>query len=194
MGKHVSGLAAVIGGLGILGMIAILTFLFGDNIVGRAYDSLVPGDPPAEALPEPPPVRVEPEPGPAVAESGRKGGSDLLDALCRAGRMTLTFPVKDKDSPRYKRRAGTQIVAVPACLEEDGTFRTRVESEPSFDREGIVAGDRLQFQYRYLDSQGLVDCRVVALRKDKRISGSIACETGAEAMEARKVRVEIAGG
>lgn len=196
MGKHVSALAAVVGGLGILGVIAILTFLFGDNIVGRAYESLVPDEPPAKAPPPagpPPPARVEPRP--SAEAPAANGGSDLLDSLCRAGRMTLTFPVKDKDAPRYRRRAGTQIVAVPDCSKADATFRTRVESEPSWEREGIVAGDRLQFQYRYLDAQGLVDCRVVAERKDKRIAGSIACEAGSgEAMEARKVRVEIAGG
>jgi hypothetical protein len=197
MGKHVSGLAAVIGGLGILGIIAVLTFLFGDNIVGRAYDSLVSGGQPAESPPsaEPLPVRVEPEQRPPVPEPSEKTGSELLESLCGAGRMTLTFPVKDKDAPRYKRRAGTQIVAVPTCLKEDGIFRTRVESESTYDREGIVAGNRLQFQYRYLDAQGLVDCRVVAERKESRIGGSISCETPSdEAMDARKVRVEIAEG
>jgi hypothetical protein len=191
MRKYFSRAGAAIVGLGLLGGVTLLDFLFGDAVLIRAYQSMAGSETIVPPRPdEPESKQTEPVVPVDPPVESLKTGSELLDRICGAGRMTLNFPVRKKDPARYKRRAGTQIVAVPACYEHDKTFGTRVESG-GWSGEGIVAGRRLEFRYRFSDSEGIADCRVVAEDSGSRLKGSISCESSSDAMDPREVEVEI---
>jgi hypothetical protein len=176
---------AAIAGVGLIGTIALLTFLFGDNVLGRTYSffsrsqsSTHHAEQDRSRATHIDPEPQSPEPTPA---STPKRTSGLLSKICSAKRLSVTFPMRRSDPRRYQRRAGVQIVDIPNCAENDGFY----------DGKGIVAGTRLEFKYRYTDAGAIVDCRVVAVEAGPRIDGSVACESSFDAMDVRHASVEI---
>lgn len=179
-------------GLGAL-VVGLLVFLFGDNIVGRIWSP--------DARPVPP--RTEPieangsldaaqeniaASAPAPPSSSAVTGPRLIDQICGARALAVTFATRGSDPRRYRRRAGTTIVPISSCNPEFSEFRTG----DGFSDRGIVSGSRIEFQYYYTDDEGAPTCRVRASVTSRgRLEGTIFCEAVGSTLENRPATVEI---
>jgi hypothetical protein len=168
---------------------------FGDNIYGRLTSApepeaaVAPAENSSPAAPPPaaeaPPIR-NPE-----ASPGSAGPPTLAMRLCSSRRIAVTFETRHKDQPRFRRRSGRNLIPVRRCDPATGAFETEMDSDGASRGAGLVVGDTVDFKFRYWDSEGTVDCRVVAKGDDPKLHGNIACEASGGELPRRSAVVEI---
>jgi len=166
-------------------VLALLVFLVGDNIVGRMLGG---------ANPPTPQQRMESPAEPAVEKNATESTQDiqnhptLIGLICAARSFTVSFDAHASDPIRYRRRSGATIVSIVSCNEELREFGTG----DGLTTRGIVAGDRVEFEYSYLDGEGAPRCKVRARQVERnRLEGTIYCEATGASMETRRAIVQI---